>query len=91
MVEALLHSWTFLANKKGQELLMRQVIFLLASVAVVWRRGRLYGPSPLGTPMQRPPRSSLPKFPPGYRDWKLISVAHEEGNLNGFAPFWATM
>jgi hypothetical protein len=20
--------------------------------------------------------------PPGYRDWKLISVAHEEGNLN---------
>jgi Cytochrome P460 len=22
------------------------------------------------------------KTPPGYRDWKLISVAHEEGNLN---------
>jgi len=22
------------------------------------------------------------KSPPGYRDWKLISVAHEEGNLN---------
>jgi hypothetical protein len=22
------------------------------------------------------------KMPPGYRDWKLISVAHEEGNLN---------
>jgi Cytochrome P460 len=22
------------------------------------------------------------KAPPGYRDWKLISVAHEEGNLN---------
>ena len=22
------------------------------------------------------------KLPPGYRDWKLISVAHEEGNLN---------
>jgi len=22
------------------------------------------------------------KIPPGYRDWKLISVAHEEGNLN---------
>ncbi len=21
-------------------------------------------------------------IPPGYRDWKLISVAHEEGNLN---------
>ena len=23
------------------------------------------------------------KIPPGYRDWRLISVAHEEGNLNG--------
>ena len=22
------------------------------------------------------------RIPPGYRDWKLISVAHEEGNLN---------
>jgi hypothetical protein len=22
------------------------------------------------------------KIPPGYRDWKLISVAHEEGNNN---------
>jgi hypothetical protein len=25
------------------------------------------------------------KIPPGYRDWKLISVAHEEGTLNSFA------
>jgi Cytochrome P460 len=24
----------------------------------------------------------LTSIPPGYRDWKLISVAHEEGNLN---------
>lgn len=23
--------------------------------------------------------------PPGYRDWRLISVAHEEGNLHSFA------
>jgi hypothetical protein len=22
------------------------------------------------------------KIPPGYRDWRLVSVAHEEGNLN---------
>jgi len=22
------------------------------------------------------------RIPPGYRDWRLISVAHEEGNLN---------
>jgi hypothetical protein len=25
------------------------------------------------------------EIPLGYRDWKLISVAHEEGNLNSFA------
>jgi cytochrome P460 len=25
------------------------------------------------------------KAPPGYRDWKLISIAHEEGNLNSFS------
>ena len=25
------------------------------------------------------------KTPPGYRDWTLISVAHEEGNLHSFA------
>src|SRR5579862_1686535 len=25
------------------------------------------------------------KIPHGYRDWKLISVAHEEGNLHSFA------
>lgn len=24
------------------------------------------------------------RIPPGYRDWKLISVAHETGNLNDF-------
>jgi hypothetical protein len=22
------------------------------------------------------------RIPPGYRDWKLVSIAHEEGNLN---------
>lgn len=25
------------------------------------------------------------KIPAGYRDWRFISVAHEEGNLNSFA------
>jgi len=25
------------------------------------------------------------KIPPGYRDWKFVSVAHEEGNLHSFA------
>ena len=25
------------------------------------------------------------EMPPGYRDWRFISVAHEEGNLHSFA------
>jgi hypothetical protein len=25
------------------------------------------------------------QIPPGYRDWRLISMAHEEGNLHSFA------
>jgi hypothetical protein len=25
------------------------------------------------------------EIPPGYRDWKLVSVAHEEGNFHSFA------
>lgn len=28
------------------------------------------------------PPAVLAALPPGYRDWKLISVAHEEGDLN---------
>jgi len=31
------------------------------------------------------PPSSVTEIPQGYRDWTLISVAHEEGNLNSFA------
>ena len=31
------------------------------------------------------------KIPPGYRDWKLISVAHEAATSMISAPFWATM
>jgi hypothetical protein len=43
--------------------------------------------SPVKPPIRTPIiRDSLPVFvteiPPGYRDWKLISVAHEKGNLN---------
>ena len=28
---------------------------------------------------------------PGYRDWKVISVAHEEGNLNSLGVIRATI
>jgi hypothetical protein len=31
------------------------------------------------------PSIFITKIPDGYRDWKLVSVAHEEANLNSFA------
>lgn len=34
---------------------------------------------------QTPNPSFVTEIPAGYRDWQLISVAHEEGNLNSFA------
>ena len=62
---------------------MKRIVFALVAVAAVARvgyTGRAYG---------QVTREAAPIFvneiPPGYRDWRLISVAHEEGNLNSFA------
>ena len=60
---------------------MRQIAYLLIAVAMV------AGVVALGT--THADAQAAPIFvtniPPGYRDWKLISVAHEEGNLHSFA------
>ena len=60
---------------------MKRVTLLL--VAVVIMAGILEFTSPASL---RADDSAVPifvtKIPPGYRDWRLISVAHEEGNLN---------
>ena len=63
---------------------MRQIAFLLVAVAMV-----------AGIVASKVPGSEhddedatpifVTKIPPGYREWKLISVAHEEDNLNSFA------
>jgi hypothetical protein len=63
---------------------MKQITFLLIAVAALAGVVGITVPASLhadeaGTPI------FVPKSPPGYRDWKLISVAHEEGNLNSFA------
>jgi hypothetical protein len=45
--------------------------------------------APLVTASGQADENSAPayvtKIPSGYRDWKVISVAHEEGNLHSFA------
>ena len=60
---------------------MRQIAFLLVAVAMV--AGIVaYMPPASGQTHGEPAPIFLTKIPPGYRDFRLISVAHEEGNLN---------
>jgi hypothetical protein len=43
-------------------------------------------PAPgFGEANQQSPLTFVTEMPAGYRDWRLISVAHEEGNLHSFA------
>ncbi len=60
---------------------MRQIIFLLIAVATL---AGVVGFT--ATASRHVDEDAAPIFvkeiPPGYRDWRLISVAHEEGNLN---------
>jgi Cytochrome P460 len=63
---------------------MKRIAFFLISVATV---GGVVAFT--ATASQHSDEKDAPifvtKIPAGYRDWKLISVAHEEGNLNSFA------
>ena len=63
---------------------MKRILFALVAVAggagVVACIGRAYGQAD-----GKAGPIFVTKVPPGYRDWRLISVAHEEGNLNSFA------
>ena len=60
---------------------MKGISFLLVAAATV---AAMFAAAPRG--LGRGDQEAEPifgiKIPPGYRDWKLISVAHEEGNLN---------
>ena len=62
---------------------MKRIAFLLAEVATL--AGIVVSTAPASGPSdeQTAPIFGI-KMPPGYRDWKLISVAHEAGNLNDF-------
>ena len=61
---------------------MKRIAFLLVAGAIV--AGIVVSAAPTSGPASE--EAAAPIYgitiPPGYRDWKLISVAHEEGNLN---------
>jgi hypothetical protein len=60
---------------------MRQIAFLLVAVAMVAGIVAYIPPASGQTHGETAP-IFVTKIPPGYRDFRLISVAHEEGNLN---------
>jgi hypothetical protein len=60
---------------------MKQIIFLLGAIGALNGIVAIMVPASLHADDSSSP-SFVTKIPPGYRDWKLVSVAHEEGNLN---------
>src|SRR2546423_9391304 len=63
---------------------MRQIMFVLVAVAALAGAVASMAPAPAQNDGEAAPIFGI-TIPPGYRDWKLISVAHEEGNFNSFA------
>ena len=62
------------------EIPMKWLAFLLATGAT-WS-GALAFTAPASRQADKQAPIFVTTIPPGYRDWKLISVAHEEGSLN---------
>jgi len=63
---------------------MKLVFLLILLVVVGGIAAATFFPLPGHAQAQASP-VFVTAIPPGYRDWKLISVAHEEGNLHSFA------
>lgn len=63
---------------------MKRIAFLVAVVATVIAVAASMNPSRGRADDDAVPIFGI-KIPAGYRDWRLISVAHEEGNLYSFA------
>jgi hypothetical protein len=60
---------------------MKQIPHLVIAAIVALSAGGVVTFSARGADDPSSPIFGI-KIPPGYRDWRLISVAHEEGNLN---------
>jgi hypothetical protein len=60
---------------------MRRIVFVPVAVLALASAVAYMGPVSGQADGEAAPIFGI-KIPAGYRDWKLISVAHEEGNLN---------
>jgi Cytochrome P460 len=63
---------------------MKGITLLLASVVIMAGIVTFTAPAPLHADDSAAP-IFVTKIPPGYRDWRLISVSLEEGNLNSLS------
>src|SRR5271170_1968301 len=63
---------------------MKRIAFLVAAVAMVAGVVASMAPASGRADDQAVPIFGI-KIPAGYRDWRLVSVAHEEGSLHSFA------
>ena len=62
---------------------MKRTTFLLLAVAIFAGIVAFTAPTSGHADQEAAPVFGV-KIPPGYRDWRLVSVAHEEGNLDDF-------
>ncbi len=60
---------------------MKRIAFLLVAVAIIASAAALMAPASGGAADDAVPIYGI-KLPAGYRDWRLVSVAHEEGTLH---------
>ncbi|HEY4890902.1 MAG TPA: cytochrome P460 family protein [Reyranella sp.] len=60
---------------------MRRIFFVLVAVVALAGVAAYVAPAPGQSDGGADPIFGI-KIPPGYRDWRLISVAHEEGSLD---------
>jgi hypothetical protein len=63
---------------------MRRIVFALVAVIAVAGVVAYIPPAYVQATGEAPP-TFVNEIPRGSRDWRLIPVAHEEGNLNSFA------
>ena len=63
---------------------MKAIVFAVISLAVLAGVVAYIDPA-YGQANNETAPIFINEIPPGYRDWRLISVAHEEGSFNSFA------
>ena len=63
---------------------MKRIVFALVAVGAVVGVVAYIGPA-YGQATRDAAPVIVKEIPPGYHDWRLISVAHEEGNFHSFA------